>query len=273
MATGISVKNVVITAAVVLVVGLLVGLFIKMRLDNKAEEARRIAAQNRVAELSTVIQENEHTWSRLTQQKDDLITALRQQNGGLAQMIEDREEHILALSNVVLSLRSAHIVIRSQDGGNVHETPVPSPDGERLRVDFDQTQDPIRVSGFTLTNPAEASIDVGFVRPLRLTLSVVQQRDLSWRTYVVGDYPGLNIDSIEAAVSPWAREPEGRAWYENIVLGMNIATTPKLSAMSSNLYVLYDFDTFAVGPTVGVSVADGVGTFYAIGATLQFRPF
>lgn len=238
-----------------------------MAIKAKQEEKDKVEALNKIAEMDQVRQEENGSWTKLAQQKDEIIHLLEHQNQDLADDIQRRNESILSMSEAIAKIRSARIIIRTQDGDNVHETP--EPDG-RIRVSFDETQDMIRVSGFTLTNPAEAQIDVGFTRPLRLRTTITQAQNGAWRTYFESDWTGLEIQDLQTVVNPLKAVEE--SWTSNLILGANIGFGWNFDAFSANAYLMYEFgDVFAVGPSVGVVSQDRIDPVF--GLNFQMRPF
>lgn len=237
---------------------------------NKAEEAR-IEAQNTIAEQSETIQEAEGIASRLATQYEDLQERLRESNERLADLIDDRGEEILSLTRAIANLENIRVVVR-----NPVQVDIEAPDGSvRTRVDFDQEVDPIRVSGFTLTNPAQAELEVAFTRPLNLTSVVTQQEDGSWRSYIESDWPNLEISSIETSVNP-LRSVVPR-FRERVILGGHLYLTPNRAFDSGggHIYMLFESETkrsLAIGPSVGISSVGGASR-YNVGLQFQWRPW
>lgn len=248
--------------AIITAVTLGFGIYSGIRLAK--EEEKRIAAQNALAEQAEIVQEKEQLWSKLAQQREDVLDELRQRNGELADLIQSRDERILALTDTIANIRPTTIVIR-EDNINQGEE-----DG-RTRVSFDQTDDPIRVAGYTLTNPPEAELELSFVRPLRLRTVVTQQESGQWVTYFESDWDKLEIQAMETIVNPLAPRVRHRHWWENIGIGTNISTSG-FSGLTADLFITYSFDQFAVGPSLGFSISDD-DSFGKVGLILQWNPF
>ncbi len=228
----------------------------------KKEEERRIEAQNEIARQSKVIQESKDSWSRLAQQKEDVIKDLEKTNKDLADRIKEKNEQVLVLSTAIAKFNSIKVIVK--DATQTDEN-------GRVRVAFDQTVDPINVKGFTLTNPAEAELDVNFVRPLKLTTVVTQRKDGSWKTRIQGDWPNLVIEQIDTIVNPNPVQPN--SFVEGIIVGGGIGTTFSLDGFSGEGFVLYEFDSgIATGPYIGVTSVNGEygGNF---GLKLQWKPW
>ena len=248
-----------------IIVSLLTGLSlffgVYATIKQKEEEQKKINALNQLAMLDSVHRETDSAYSRLSQQKDNLIDILQSKNRDLAEVINKRDENILALSETVVRMRSAHIVIQSQNGGDVSQ----GTEGDRVRVDFNQTQDPMRVSGFTLTNPAEATIDVAFIRPLRLRTTITQNEDGAWRTYFESDWPNLEIDNIDTVVNP---NPVN---YHNtgFVIGLNTMSGFKFDRVNVSTYLMYDFGSFGIGPALGFNFSENTELMF--GVQMQYK--
>lgn len=240
------------------------------------EQKRRVDAQNQLAEQAEVVRENSETWSRLATQYEDLDRRLAEQGEGLktvADLIKERDEQITTLSQVVAKIRPT--VIRFLPT-NVVQTELPSQEGNdqnRIRVQFDEEQDPVRVSGWTLTNPAEAEVSVSFTRPLRLASVVTQQRDGSWRSYFHSDWENLEIEEINTSVNPFPQT--GQRAREAFIVGLGVDFTPTrpMDSIGGNIHLLYETNTkrrFTVGPTFGVNHISGESRFQ-VGLMSQWR--
>lgn len=230
-----------------------------------AQEKLRIDAQNQVAQMSKVHQEDRDTWSRLAQQYTDLSQRMQQQDSNLNHLIESRNEQIQSISNTIANMRPVHIITN-----NVTQTPIPGPNGERIRVDFDEMHENyIHVHGYTLTNPGAADLTIEFTQPLHLRTTITQARDGSWRNYVTTNWPDLQISNIETVVNPLIVHP--RQWFQNILFGTSLNITTSFNGFDGSLYVLYDFGQFAIGPNVGTFIDHNGGNIF-FGLTAEWRP-
>lgn len=267
-----------IVLAVLLAVSLGFGgyFFFRAKHIQERETAARVDAQNRIAELSRTLKEGERTWSRLAQEKD----ASNIENEYLTQLINDaldaireRDEQITVLNHTIANFRPVRVVV---EPGNVTQIPDET-DPERVRVEFDQTwEDFMRISGFTLTNPAEAEIQVDYTRPVHLAIVVTQREDLSWNSYVSHDVPNLEIETIDTTVSPLSRPQEETKWYEGIYAGFGFGLGRELSGGSVAGFGLlelgYDFGDFEFG-LLGMFNAWDSGASPGLGLTFRFNPF
>lgn len=257
-----TIKTVLAALALVLIVG-----FIYLLITNAKEREEKIKAQNKVAELSSVVQEKENLFSRLSQQalsQEEMVEFLKHKNEELLDLIQERDESILSLTESVIKIRATRIIIRQEDGDNIDQ----NQEGERTRVSFNETLDPVRVSGFTLTNPAEAQIDVSYTRPMRLTTAVVQDESGAWRTYIESDWPGVEVEAVETRVDPYPLRVVRR---NTISVGVFTGINPIAPSGQGSIYALYRLGDWHIGPGVGVFLSDedsgvnfGVAALYEV---------
>lgn len=270
------IKNIfLIILGVLFAISLAAGGFLFWKLDReqRGAETARVEAQNRIAELSDTIQENENTWSRLAQEKEVELDSIRSYNAELADIIEGKDQEITTLTTTVARLRNVRVVVNRE---NVEQTEEPTETGEgvRHRVEFDQTWNEfMRIQGFTLTNPAEAEINVGYTRNIRISVVTTQNEDLSWQTYVETDAPNLEIGEIESIVNPISRPQEGNPWYRNIMLGVGVAVAVDGNMGQSHIYAGYDAGDWDLGVILGVQYSRENGAMFAPGFQFSFAPF
>lgn len=228
-------------------------------------EAARVSAQNRLAEMSAVVEETEGLWSRLAQERQADMDELRETNSELAQLIEERNEEITSLTHAVANLRPIRIIEREPNQSE--------PEPGRLRVDFDETHEEFwRVQGFTLTNPAEAEINLSWVRSGNFTIVTTQQEDLSWRTYVQSDIPGLEIGEVESLVNPISRPQEQIPWHHGIYIGALGSVSVTGNSGAGYLEAGYDFGDFEIS-ILGGGIAYPEGVDFSLGLGVRMNPF
>lgn len=269
------VKNIImIILATLFVVALGFSIFFFWKWNHTQMQAddARVDAQNRIAELSQTIQESENTWSRLAQEKEAQLEDIRAYNRELADIIESKDQEITTLTTAVARLRNVRVVVERE---NVTQTEEPGgTEGEvRHRVGFDQVwQDFMRVHGFTLTNPAEAEINVDYTRPARISVVTTQNPDLSWRTYVETDIPNLEIGHIDSIVNPISRPQEETPWYHNIMLGIGGSVGVQGEMGTAYIFAGYDAGDWELGITGG-GIFTRNGVDFAPGLQFTFAPF
>lgn len=238
--------------------------FQKEQIKQNAEDAR-VAAQNKIAELSSTIEETEGLWSRLAQEKEADLEELRTKNSNLSNLIHQRNEEITNLTRVVARLREIRVV-----EGDPQQT---EPEPGRIRVAFDETYDNFwRIQGFTLTNPAHAEITLSSVRPGNFTIVTTQQEDLSWRTYIESDIPNLEIGQIESRVNPISRPQEQIPWHYGIFLGVGGLIGINGNSGAAYLEAGYDFGDFEAS-ILGGGIAYTSGVDFSLGIGLRLNPF
>jgi hypothetical protein len=242
-------------------------------LQNHAEEAR-VEAQNQIAELSGVVRENATSWSRLAQERNDSIDLLQAQLPALATLIQQRNEEITSLTTAVATIRPITVrVIQGEGASQTVVQPVEPGLPSRERVDFDTTQEEfVRIHGFTLTNPAEANLSVEYLRAVNFTVVTTQQEDLSWRSYVDSDMPGLEIGDVQSRVNPISRPQEQRRWEQDIEIGVFGAGAVTGNAGIFGAEVGYDFGALAVGVNAGGITYPG-STDFLVGGRITIAPF
>lgn len=242
-------------------------------LENEAQEAR-VAAQNQLAELSQVIQENNGTWSRLAQENGEALTLLQTSSSQLAQMIQDRNEEITSLTTAVATIRPITVrVIQGAGATQTEQEPVEPGQPTRDRVDFDTTHEEfVRIHGYTLTHPAEANLSVEYTRSINFTVVTTQAEDLSWRSYVESDMPGLQIGEIESRVNPISRPQEQRRWEQDIEIGVFGAGAVTGNAGTFGAEVGYDFGAVTIGVNAGGVTYPG-STDLLVGGRITIAPF
>lgn len=250
-----------------LLVALLSSLGVYLFSKYSEEQKARIEAQNRIAEQSEVIRESQTSWSRLATQYENLDSRLSEINQDLTDKINQRGEEITSLSSALAKIRP--IVIRFPAESVSQES-----EGEsRTRVSFDESIDPLRVSGWTLTNPAEAEVSVRFTRPIRLTSVITQRPDGSWSSYFDSDWEDLEIEELSTTVNPLPQRQE--AIRRGFVVGLSarMGIVRPIDSVGADLSLLYESGTrrkFTLGPTVGFSTVDG-NTRFQVGLATQWR--
>lgn len=252
-------------------------LYFKTRQVEEREVEARIEAQNRIAELSEVIRENETTWSRLAQQAQDtesMLHDLHDSIPALSELIEQRNEEISSLTRAVATVRPIHVTVDANSGAEESRETSNDPSApERLRVDFNTIlNDVIRITGHTLTNPAFAEVEVDFTRPINLTVVTTQAEDLSWRTYIESDWPNLEIGNIESQVNPFSRPADQRRWEQDLSISLLGGAAVTGNAGYFGVELEYDFGPIEVGVGVG-GISYFGSTDFTVGGRIGVSPF
>lgn len=241
----------------------------KMTSLQSQQEEQRINLQNRIAELSRTVEEGNGTWSRLAQERSDSLQRLSEILPQLAETIRQRDEQIMALARATASLRP--ITIRVTEGSGANQQQETGQSGQdRIRVNFDAThQETVRVAGFTLTNPAEANVEVSLVRPVNFVVTTTQLPDRSWRTYINSDWEDLQIGNIESQVTPVERR---RRWEQDIEVSILGAAAVSGGSGMLGLGLGYDFGAVDVS-VIGGGLIANQGLDLMVGANIGIAPF
>jgi hypothetical protein len=256
-----------ILLAIVIVGG---GIFYGFERHSNAKKRR--ALTNQIAELEGVVKETETAYSRRAVEVDNL----KLENEDLRNRIEDRDEEVVALSEAVLRWKNKYFKIKNAkqtvviiEGGpegldpNCEECLA----GVRLRVDFADEQDPWRVSGFTLTTPAEAEVAIEWTRGLNLSLVLTKDKDDLFRVYLDTDSPDLIPADLKLSVDPSILE---KRWYEKIGIGSDLTVG---EGVVSSVKIVYDvFDNWSLGPVIMLNY-DGNELRKTYGVSTTWYPF
>lgn len=156
----------------------------------------------------------------------------------LKKQLDESKAKLLVAEQVSLRWKKAYedALAATQTEEPAGDTGVP-----RKRVDFDGKLGPIHASGHTLTDPPEAFLRLEQTDPLVLTMSVAQNRDKTWVTYVTSSDPNVDVKVDLAAVNPLIlKEP----WYERIWID---AGATFLGDAAGRVGVRYQFDRLSLG--------------------------
>jgi hypothetical protein len=226
---------------------------------------------NQIGQLQGTIQENERIYSSQVQ----MLKNLKLQNDELKKIIKSRDEEIVSLGEVVLTWKGKYFDIvnatqSTQDGNGTPTTPTETCEEcfaqHRLRVDFDQTQDYLRVFGHTLTSPPYAHVGVEWVRDVRLSLVLTRNKD-KYRVYVDTDNSDVFPSEINLSIDSSAF---GRKWYEKLGVGADLLVG---HGVGTSLKLAVDiFNDMSLGP-VFTKIYDGKDFRKYYGASLMWYPF
>lgn len=257
-------------ACVVLLALLLVGVGfgVVTKLSYDAELAR---LRNEVASRDQTIEIQAGAYSRLaleSQQLEKLLGESSAEVGDLLKRLDKTNEDILAANRVAIHWKQAYEALIK-----AHQEPVPGPtpeDPARQKVSFTKDFGPYRVSGHTLTDPAEALLRLEQIEPLRLTIFVTQDPTGAWKSYATSSDENHRIEIEVAGVNPRVIEPK---WFEHIQFSATIAGGQMGAGFGAlaGLGVSYKVKQFDIGPAVFVGIGDRVDKF--VGATVTWRPF
>ena len=201
---------------------------------------------NKIAIVEDMLQETATAHSRLAFENENI----RASSSELQDIIDDRDEEVLALTSVNLRLKSS--IIRIKDA---KQTIVPGYGGsivsgpsreclDRFRVDFDKDQGLLRIMGHTLTNPPYAEVQVDWIGTLNLELVLTKKEDGSFRVYLDSE-EAVPVE-LQLQVDPSILD---HRWYERIGVGSDLALGA--TGIQLSLSAFYDvWPDFYVGPMI-----------------------
>lgn len=228
-----------------------------------ADLRNKLAESAKTAEISKGLYEKAavelHDLKSLLDSKDERIKAL------LAQ-VSSRDEQIVVANQLIVRWKHAY-----EDAVNATQPPSsqPVPPGcevVRTRVEFAKDLGPLRVGGWTITNPPEGHVKIEQVKPLVLTVAVTQAPDKSWHVYAAPDDDNISVDIALAGVNPYVFD---RKWYERLGAQLFIGAG---GVTVAGFGVTYEVSNWSIGPVIGIGLMGGQAEkFYGISAT--WRPF
>jgi hypothetical protein len=208
----------------------------KKELVHSADLAVQLAYSKETIELTKGLYSKEvikyEDLSKLFTQKGSEIDALKKQ-------LRDSQAKLLVAEQVTLTWKRAY---EAAVKANQTEEPSKEPDGiPRKRVDFVGDLGPIRATGHTLTDPPEAFLKLEQIMPLVLTLTMAQNRDETWTTYVTSSDENVNVEINVAGVNPLILKEK---WYRRFWLDLGAIITGDPGA---RIGLRYQFDRFSFG--------------------------
>lgn len=257
------------------VIGILCLIFVGFQLNsyykiNSLEKDKK-TLQNALADSQATIVIKDSVYMKATKDIENLKSLLDNSNNqvhALTEYIEKQKEKIAYVTGLAIKWKSAYEgVLNAQQHDEQNNPPIDAICVEqcmklRTRVDFEKELGPFKISGHTITNPAEAYAKVEQLKPLILKLVVTRTKSGLWKTYVVSQDGDLQIQIDTSAIDTSSFR---RKWYEKIGLAGNISLG---SGIYSSIGVTYDFNGLSVGPSYGFSDRGKL-----IGLTAIWRPF
>lgn len=237
---------------------------------NDKEMAR---LRNEVALRDQTIEVQKGVFTKLSLETEDLrklLDSKDQQVKDLLDQISKNKEDLLAANQVAVKWKKAY-----EGAVAANQTTVPADPGtpgsvERKKVTFQKNWGVIGVSGYTLTDPAEAYVKVEQLKALMITLAISQDATGAWHSYVTSNDDNTTVDIKLAGVNPHILEPH---WYEKLQLNLALAggSTSTGFGVLVGAGVSYKISQFDIGPAVFVGIGSTVSPYF--GATFAWRPF
>ena len=208
--------------------------------------------QNQLAREQKIVKETQTAYSQLAIKTDEITL----QNKELQKVINKKDEDILAAAQVALQWKDKYFQELNANqtvvdpNGNVVIVEIPKECKElRYKVEFGEEKENIKVSGFTLTNPPEASIKLEFTKPLILSL-VLTKKDNDYKVYVDPNDPAIIPTEIQLKVNP---ELFNIKWYERLLVNVNlgIATNKDIVPSAKIMYYFNLSNSMTIAPFAG----------------------
>lgn len=254
----------VIALGVLLLVGVIYGAIQKQAYESQLRELR-----NAVASRDKTIETQQGVYHKLTLEMTDLRGTLDSKDEEIKRLndeLKKNKEQLLTATSLVVKWKKAY---EAAVAGN--QTEVPGENGTvRKKVEFAKDFGYIGVNGWTLTDPAEAWIKVEQLRPLKLSMTISQDKDGAWHTRTTSSEENVGVDIAVTAVNPYLLDPK---WYEGIGVKLDLAggSTNAGFGFLAGAGVTYRIKQFEVGPSVWVAISDRVDKYF--GGTLVWHPF
>jgi hypothetical protein len=219
------------------------------------------ALNNQLAATQQLVQETKSAFSSAALEASNL----KAQNKDLQKAIKAKGERILAQTTVALKPKDQTVEIKEGAKESV------SPDN-RTRVDFEKVDGNLKIKGFTLTNPAEASVSLQWLAALNLELVLTKGPEGNYRVYI--DSQNAIPIALTLRVDP---SVTAKRWFERINLSAsasfgNSLIGPVTFGGLASVGVGYQISSkINFGLNVSAVYTGNVFLFY--GATVTFYPF
>lgn len=256
-------------AALAVVAAGLLAFVIYAAIQKAHYEGQLLDLQNAVASRDQTIEVQQGVYDKLALEKKDLEDMLTSQSAevlALKDELKKKKQELLTATQVAINWKKAY-----EAEVNAHQGEVVNPDGtKRAKVEFDKDFGYIGITGWTLTNPAQAWVSIKQNRPLKLTVAVTQDSSKVWHTYVTSSEENVQAEIELSSVNPFMLQPK---WYEKLSVDAIVA------AGSGNMGatglvgagVSIGINQFSVGPMVLVHI--GASLDPLIGVSFAWRPF
>lgn len=263
------------TGTILVIVAIGLGILLHVRKEH-AWQKQVTDLQNQLALKDKTTEVDPGVYSKLVVQNGDLKAALDasdQQVKELEATIKQDGQDLQNVTQIGLHWQqqyAALVVAQQADGGVTKE-----PDGTtvaRQQVNFQQEfpDVDVGVSGSTWTNPAQASLRVWQLQPLKLTVALTQDKTKAWHSYVTSNVKGIVPDIGVTEVNPYILEPK---WYEKLAVrgDLGVGSTDAGAGVLLGLGVSYEVGRFDVGPAGWLVISNRVDRY--LGVMVGYHPF
>jgi hypothetical protein len=229
--------------------------WMKRSYDNKV-----IDLQNEVAKRDVTIEVQKGVFTKLAVQLHDVKGALdtsQESVKKLADEVKKAHADILAVQNVVAIIKEQTV----NGQGQQHDVPG-SP--SRKEVSFARDFGFISVKGWTRTDPPDYQLTLGpGSKPLKLTLTINQLPDKSWRSLVASSDPNVSLEIGAVAVNPYILQ-EG--WWSRVKIAGDVGVG---NTVLGGVGILVPVGKFELGPHVWATPQTGA----IYGGSFTWAPF
>jgi uncharacterized membrane-anchored protein YhcB (DUF1043 family) len=223
-----------------------------------------------VADLKTELSKSAETlelatglYVRKIEEIDKLTSILdtsRTEVKKLKEHLEDSKAQLLVTEQISIRWKKAYEAALA--AAQSEEPPVDGGVVARKRVDFEGTLGPIKAKGFTLTDPPEAFLKLDQSLPILLTMSVAQNKDGTWSTFVTSSEDNIDVKVDLAGVNPLIISP---SWYQRIWLGVGATV---IGDPAGTLTLGYYGDRFSFGAECYFAGSENRGCGGSLGVRL-----
>jgi hypothetical protein len=175
------------------------------------------------------------------------IENLKATNKDLQKVINKNKEEIFAVTDIAIKWKNKYFAIKNAtqtvvDAAGSQPSSVPIEcetcfAKTRLKVEFDQTKDDLRIFGYTITSPAQAQINLEWIKPLKLQLVLTRAADNTYKVYLdfkdtsEADMIGHGVPTeLTLKIDPSVFL---RKWYEKINVGGSVGFGNSLAGQAS----------------------------------------
>lgn len=232
------------------------------------EELKKM--NNQISELTPTIKIIEGTFGRMVMDNANLIKELEKTNKELADKFKKMDLDLLQVTRATVAIQNQ---IFTLSGDIKDKTPgqiTTKPEGEGVRVDFDQTQGYYNLKGYTLSKPLKAEINLSQVKPLDITTTLVRNDKGIYEAFITfpQDYPIKDYKVTSQIDMEKLLDPYKAKWYNQFFVGLSAYAKQTGGALIAPS-VSYKINNFLFGISVGLdtepSVYYGIELKYNIG--------
>lgn len=225
----------ILIALIFSVIAFLIG---SHRQDSTVQELNR-----RLSESAKTVEVKQGLYETAIGQVTDvksLLDSSSQEVVELKRQLDESKAKVLTAQKVVVLLKSPLSAPTTATQQTV--PPVDAGGKQRQRVDFTHDFGPFKVSGHTLTDPAEGFVTLSQGRPLSLTVAVARNSDGTWSSLVTSSEPTVGVNVSLGSVDPGVISP---SWYQRI---WAVGSASVLSSPAAGLSLAYFGERFSLGP-------------------------